>query len=210
MDNIGPGGLTVKRLLAFTYRIGYKKIFVICLCLGVVLGTVMGNVLKEYYQSSFMLFNSDYINALKSSNIDSLSVSQMAFISYIKSFGLLCLFVTTIIGTPCLYSHCIYKGFSIGFLITAATLKYGLKGILFFLAYNFPQGIVIIPMLIILYVKGYELNYLLFSRIEHEHVRLSKYIPYVLILLIAIIVASLMEGYVNTNIMKYFMQRFNP
>ncbi len=210
MDNIGPGGLTVKRLLAFTYRIGYKKIFVICLCLGVVLGTIMGNVLKEYYQSSFMLFNSDYINALKSSNIDSISVSQMAFITYIKSFGLLCLFVTTIIGTPCLYCHCLYKGFSIGFLITAATLRYGLKGILFFLAYNFPQGIAIIPMFIILYVKGYELNYLLFSRIEHEHVKLSKYIPYLLILLIAIIVASLMEGYVNTNIMKYFMQRFNP
>ena len=209
MDNIGPGGITVKHLLAFTYRIGYKKLFVICLCFGVVLGTVMGNVLKSYYLESFMLFNPDYIAALKESNIDSLSVSQIAFIFYIKSFGLLCLFVTTIIGAPCLYGHCIYKGFSIGFLITAATLRYGLKGILFFLAYNFPQGIVIIPMFAMLYVKGYELNYQLFSRVEHEHIQLSKYIPYVIILLIAIIVASLMEGYMNTVIMKYLMLRFD-
>ncbi len=209
MDNIGPGGFSMKHLLAFTYRVGYKKLFVICLCFGVLFGTILGNVLKNYYMDSFMLFNPDYIMALKQSNIDSLAVAQIAFISYFKSFGLLCLFITTIIGTPCLYGHCIYKGFSIGFLITAATLRYGLKGILFFIAYNFPQGIVIIPILAMVYVKGYELNYQLFSRVEHEHIRLSKYIPFVIILLIAIIVASLMEGYVNTNVMKYLMLRFD-
>ena len=200
----------MKRLLAFTYRIGYKKIFVICLCLGVVLGTVFGNLLKDFYLNQFVLFNPDYIKALKESKIDNLSVAQMAFISYIKSFGLICLFVTTIIGTPCLYGHCIYKGFSIGFLITAATLRYGLKGILFFLGYNFPQGFVIIPMFILVYIKGYELNYQLFSRLERENVRLSQYIPFVILLLIAIILASLMEGYVNTNVMRYLMIKFNP
>ena len=199
----------MKHLLDFTYRMGYKKLFVICLLLGVVLGTVFGNVLKDFYLDSFVLFNPDYIKALKESNIDGLSVAQMAFVSYFKSFGLMCLFVTTIIGTPCLYSHCIYKGFSVGFLITAATLRYGAKGILFFLAYNFPQSLIIVPMFVMLYVNGYELNYQLFSRIEHEHVKLSQYIPYVIILIIALILASLMEGYVNTNVIKYLVLRFD-
>ncbi len=199
----------MKHLLDFTYRMGYKKLFVICLLLGVILGTVLGNVLKDFYLDSFVLFNPDYIKALKESNIDGLSVAQMAFVSYFKSFGLMCLFVTTIIGTPCLYSHCIYKGFSVGFLITAATLRYGAKGILFFLAYNFPQSLIIVPMFVMLYVNGYELNYQLFSRIEHEHVKLSQYIPYVIILIIALILASLMEGYVNTNVIKYLVLRFD-
>ncbi len=199
----------MKHLLDFTYRMGYKKLFVICLLLGVVLGTVFGNVLKNYYLDTFVLFNPDYIKALKESNIDGLSVAQMAFVSYFKSFGLMCLFVTTIIGTPCLYGHCVYKGFSVGFLITAATLRYGAKGILFFLAYNFPQSLLIVPMFVMLYVKGYELNYQLFSRVEHEHVKLSQYIPYIIILVIVLILASLMEGYVNTNVVKYLVLRFD-
>ena len=181
----------------------------ICLCFGVVLGTLLGNFLKDYYLDSFMLFNPDYINTLKDSNIDGLSVAQISFMSYIKSFGLMCLFVTTIIGTPCLYGHCIYKGFSVGFLLSAITLRYGLKGILFFLSYNFPQGIIIVPVFVMLYIKGYELNYHLFYRIEHERVKISEYIPYIIILLIAIIVASLMEGYVNTAVMKYLVLRFD-
>lgn len=199
----------MKHLLDFTYRIGYKRIFVICLCFGVILGTLLGNLLKSYYLDNFLLFDNNYVKALSSSSIDSLSVAQMAFISYFKSFGLLCLFITTIIGTPCLYGHCIYKGFSIGFLITAATLRYGFKGILFFFVYYFPQGIILIPMLIMTYLKGYELNFLLFYRKEHEHVKISDYLPYLIVLFIALIIASLMEGYINTAVIKYVMIRFN-
>ncbi len=204
-----PGGITLKHLLAFTYRIGYKRLFVICLCLGVALGTLLGNLLKGYYMDHFVLFDPQYVNAIIESDIDRVSVAQMAFISYIKSFGLMALFVTTIIGTPCLYAHCTYKGFTIGFLITAATIRYGAKGILFFLMYYFPQALIIVPVLAMLYIKGYELNYQLFSRKEHEYIRLSQYVPFVLLLLIAIVIASLMEGFVNTSIMKFLMLKLN-
>ena len=192
----------MKRFYAFTYKIGIGKLLFLCLLIGVVLGAVVSNLFRGFFIDQFFLFDDSYINTLKTEELNHFVIFQMALIRHMKEFGLLCLLTTTMFGIPVFMFHVGYKGFSIGFIVSTAVMRYGMKGILFVLGYLFPHYLLLIPLYIILYFKGYEVNYRLYSKSVETRVRFANYIPYLFILIALIVVASFFEGYVNTSLLK--------
>ena len=148
----------MKRFYAFTYKIGIGKLLFLCLLIGVVLGAVVSNLFRGFFIDQFFLFDDSYINTLKTEELNHFVIFQMALIRHMKEFGLLCLLTTTMFGIPVFMFHVGYKGFSIGFIVSTAVMRYGMKGILFVLGYLFPHYLLLIPLYIILYFKGYEVN----------------------------------------------------
>lgn len=199
------GRLIMKRFYSFTNTIGIYKLLGICFFVGIVVGTIVANLFKGFYINDFFLFQDSYYQTLKSEELNSFVVFQMALIRNVKSFGLLVLLATTMIGTPCFLAHATYKGFGVGFLISTAAMRFGINGILFCLGYLFPHGLLLFPLLLITYVKGYQLNYQLYAKNDPARIRLSTYIPLLLLLLLIILIGSLLEGYFNAGLLRQLM-----
>lgn len=195
----------MKRFYAFTVKIGIAKILLICFFIGIVFGAVVSNLFRDFYINNFFLFDDSYLQTLKTGELNHFVIFQMALITHLKEFTLLCILTTTMFGVPVFMGHSVYKGFCAGFLVATATMRYGIEGILFFLSYLFPQYIILIPLYIFVYLKGYELNYRLYSRSEGSRVKFSNYLPYFIILLALIGIASFLEGFINTSILKMIM-----
>ncbi|MDO5294629.1 MAG: stage II sporulation protein M [bacterium] len=195
----------MKKLSIFTSKLGVRQILLICLLFGVGLGTIFANISKEFYLDRLFLFNDSFTKTFETMDLDKFMITQMAFVDYIKEFGLLILLSTTILGKPYIFIHCTYKGFTLGFILSTAVMRYGLKGILFFICYISPQYLIYLPLLVWTYLKGYEVNCKLVGRREGDHFRIKSYVPNLFFLLIMIILISLLEGYVNTSLLHMIM-----
>ncbi|MDO5519063.1 MAG: stage II sporulation protein M [bacterium] len=195
----------MKKLSIYTSKLGVRQILLICLLFGVGLGTVFANVFKDFYMDRLFLFNDSFIKTFETMDMDKFMITQMAFVDYIKEFGLLILLSTTILGKPVIFIHCSYKGFTMGFILSTAAMRYGLKGILFFICYISPQCLIYLPLLIWAYLKGYEINSKLIGRGACERFHIRPYVPNLLFLLLMIVLISLLEGYVNTSLLHMIM-----
>lgn len=195
----------MKKLYVFTRKLGLRQLLLICLATGLALGTIFANLFKDFYMSEFFLFNDSYMNRLQNADLDRFMVCEIAFVDYIKEFGLLILLCTTVIGKPYILLNCMYKGFGLGFVISTATMRFGWKGILFFVCYISPQCLIYIPLLIWTYLKGYELNCELTGKFGREKISYRKYLPFVLLVLLMIVLMSLLEGYINTSLLRMIM-----
>lgn len=172
---------------------------------GVLCGTLFANLFQSFYRERFFLFDTSYATTLENLQINRFVIFKMALMKYSKDFFMLCLFCTTYIGIPYIMLHSVYKGFCIGFLISTATMKFGFTGLLYFLAYITPQYLIIIPVLLYTYKKGYQLNRQLYFNKELGKPTIKYYFPYVLILIAAIALASFLEGFINAGLMKRIM-----
>ena len=195
----------MKHFYLFTYKVVIKRLLAVFFIIGIVLGTLMANFGKGIYLGSYFLFDDTYLASLKDANINCFVVTQMALFKYLKSFGLLLLMLTTMLGVPYMLLFTTYKGLSIGFVAATAMMKYGVSGIWFFLGYYFPHYMIIIPVLLFVFFKGYDINYNLYARGEHRRMSLSTYIPIIGLIILLIFVASLMEGYINTSLIRTIM-----
>lgn len=189
----------------FVNKLGIKQLLIICVFAGALLGTLCSNLLKEYFTEQFFLFDESYLSRISNMQMDQLAVTGMAFIQYCKEFGLLILLATTMIGAPYLLFHCTYKGFCLGFILSTSVLRYGMKGVLFYLCYISPQCLIYIPLLVLTYLRAYRVNAELYSTVERQELHISKFIPSLLFLLLMIAIASLLEGYLNTSLLRMIM-----
>lgn len=205
MTRLKRGTYRLKRFYSFINTIGVVKVFIFCFFGGILIGTVVANVFRGFYINDFFLFQDSYYNALKVKEIDCFSVFTLSLISNIKSFALLILLATTMIGIPGYMLHIGYKGFSVGFLISTAVMRFGIGGVVFFLGYLFPHYLVLIPLYLIVYMKGFHLNERLYSKNESNRVRFMSYMPSILLLLVLLFIASLLEGYFNTGLLQQIM-----
>lgn len=113
----------------------------------------------------------------------------------------------TIIGMPILYATIIYKGFCIGYTISAiiATLEFR-KAITFTLLALLPQNIIIIPSILFCSVSGIKLYKHIMKDKDKNNIRIEivRHTILSIFSLIAIIIASFIEIYISTNLLIIF------
>ncbi len=192
-------------MYAFIAKYGVIKVLLFLFIPGLVAGVIFANAFQSLYIDQFFLFDDSYVESVTTVQLDQLILFQMALLKYLKEFFLMGLLSTTIIGIPCLFLHNFYKGFCIGFIISTATMRFGIQGILFFLCYCMPHYLLLGPLWVYLYYKGIALNQALYQKTETHSVRFSKYIPIIFVVLIIIGIASYLEASINAGLMKKIM-----
>lgn len=195
----------MKKLLFWVNRLGIKQLLVGCLFIGVLLGTACSNVLKEFYIDQIFLFDDTSLARISQMQLDPFAITGIAWIGYIKEFGLLVLLSVTMLGAPYILFHCTYKGFCMGFILSTAVMRYGVKGVLFFVCYISPQCLIYVPLLAMTYLEAYRANAELYSSVDRKELRIRNYIPKVFALLLLITITSLLEGYLNTSLLRMIM-----
>ena len=177
---------------------------------GMVLGILFINHTSEEEISNINLYVNSLVKNIE--NLDSINKVELLYesVKQNSSFILIVwLLGCTIIGSFLVYLGIIYKGFSLGYTISAIVAVLGPNsGSIFVFAALLLQNIIFLPTLFILAESGIKV----YKRIAKQYVNLKqelvRHTIIMLIVLIMTILASVVEVYLSTNlliILKNFM-----
>ena len=120
-------------------------------------------------------------------------------------------FGTTIIGIPVVFGIVAYRGFCLGYTIAACISIMGIsKGIIFVLILLLLQNLLVIPSILALAVSGIKLYKSIMKDKTKENVKLEmlRHTVFSLIILIVLIISSVIEIFISTNILKLCIKYF--
>ena len=120
-------------------------------------------------------------------------------------------FGTTIIGIPAVFGIVAYRGFCLGYTIAACISIMGIsKGIIFVLILLLLQNLLVIPAILALAVSGVKLYKSIMRDKTKENVKIEmlRHTVFSLIMLMVLIVSSVIEIFVSTNILKLCIKYF--
>lgn len=196
----------------FEYLKANKKTFLALLMLffiGIILGIVFINNANESQIQEITLYVNSLKDNIKSAQTVNKSVLLMQSLKQNLIFVLIIWFLgCTILGSFLIYIAIIYKGFSIGYTISAIIATLGVKsGIIFTFCSLFLQNLIFLPIIFIMSESGIKLYSDLkknrFLNVKREFLR------HTLIMLISIcfvIISSFIEVYMSTNFLIFFKE----
>lgn len=134
-------------------RIGKNNIYVLWFYVflgSFLLGVVVMNIGNEIFLTDSGIFSTASINRLKYIDIDSGSFFKYVLRHRMGEGALLILLSGTGIGLISLYACIVWQGMLAGMTITAAIIRFGMKGLLLILGGLFPHQLLLIPAQIML------------------------------------------------------------
>ena len=175
------------------------SLFIVGILLGIISYILIGtnnNSIINYF-SLINNGNFDYLSSL----INSLSYNiKYAFI--IWSVGIIC-FLTFLV--PIII---IFRGISLGFMITSIIVNFGIKGIILSLIIIFPC--ILINELIYMLLSYYSINFSLksinairYNKSINLRSFVKNYLYIFIIFLFVLILSSLFEIYISSNLIKF-------
>ena len=193
-----------KILLYFSNNIREYAIILIIFLIGVILGTLYVRNMKENEYTEINSYITDFLDMVNNgSKVNSNGLFQTSLRNNLIIVFLLGLAGLTVIGMPILYIIIAFKGFSIGYTISAIIATVGrFKGFKFIISSLFLQNIIIIPCIIVLSVSGIKLYKSIIKdrRRENIKVEIIKYLSILFMISVLNIIAAFIESYISANI----------
>ena len=95
--------------------------------IGVMVGVVIINNSNEQSKSEISGYINGFLNTIKDENyeVDKVKLTKISILEILKIVGIIWIAGSTIIGIPIIYIIIAYKGFSIGYTISAIILSLG-------------------------------------------------------------------------------------
>lgn len=192
-----------------------KKEYLIVLLIfviGIFLAVLFVNNMKDTQREETSTYINNYITKMKDikdiNNIEILksSINQNLIIVFAIWF-----FGTTVIGIPFVFGIVLYRGFCLGYTIATFISSIGFtKGLIFILISIFLQNLIFIPVILALGVSGFKLykSIIKDKRKENIKVEIIRHTMFSIVMLILLIVSSLIETFISTNILKIFIKYF--
>lgn len=180
--------------------------------IGIFLGVFFINNVSQEPRTQITEYLNQFIEQLK--NTENLNTAQLLKTSIGQNIMLaisLWFFGTTIIGIPVVFGIVAYRGFCLGYTIAACISIMGIqKGILFVLILLLLQNLLVIPAILALAVSGIKLYQSITKDKRKENVKLEmvRHTAFSLIMLIVLIISSVIEIFVSTNILKLCIKYF--
>lgn len=180
--------------------------------IGIFLGVLFINNVEQDPRTQITEYANEFIEQLK--NTDTLDTPQLLKTSIGQNIILaisLWFFGTTIIGIPIVFGIVIYRGFCLGYTIAAFISIMGIpKGILFVLILLLLQNLFIIPAILALAVSGIKLYKSIIKDKRKENIKLEmlRHTVFSLIMLIVLILSSVIEIFISTNMLKICIKYF--
>ena len=182
------------------------------LIIGIILGVSFINNMQENQSNEVKGYINNFINNVKEDkNID----TSLLFKKSITNNFLLVLFMwfvgSTIIGMPLVLGMVLFRGFCLGYTISALIAVLGSQnGILFCITAILLQNIIVIPCIMTLAVSGIKLYKSIIRDRRRENIKLEvlTHTLISIIMLILLIGASFIESYLSTNLFQICIKNF--
>lgn len=199
----------IKEIVLEHINLNFKEYIIafIVFIIGIVLGMALLNNLSDAQKSDMSQYISGTINSLKeNTEIDTLALFKNSIMNNV----LLCLtmwFVgSTIIGLPIVYGIVGFKGFSLGYTISAVIAVLGTgSGMLFTITTMLLQNIIFIPCILALAVSATRLCKSIFKDRRKETIKygLIKHTIFSIGICILLIISSFVEVYISTTLFNF-------
>lgn len=195
---------------------GYtKKIFFIIFMIAFLCGILFANLFAKDYIGNVGILSDYFLNKYKYMEINQSELFLYVLEKRIVPFLILGTLGITSFGIILQFGVAGWFGFSAGLFLSAATMKYGFKGILLCIGSIFPQYLIYIPALMVLMYKEYGVWAELGNKtgIQNRIKKTKKqiYIEYLIVLIltgILIFLGVMAESYLNPAIFKKILKTF--
>lgn len=180
--------------------------------IGIFLGVLFINNIQESQRNEISSYINNFTDKMK--NTEDIKSIELLKVS-VKQNLLLALtiwfFGTTVIGIPIVFGITLYRGFCLGYTISACISVMGLsKGLAFVIISLVLQNILFIPALLALSVSGFKLykSIIKDNRKENIKIEIIRHTIFSLIMILILIVSSIIEVFVSVNSLKYLIKYF--
>ena len=180
--------------------------------IGIFLGVLFINNIQENQRTEISSYINNFTDKMK--NTEDIKSIELLKVS-VKQNLLLALtiwfFGTTVIGIPIVFGITLYRGFCLGYTISACISVMGLsKGLAFVIISLVLQNILFIPALLALSVSGFKLykSIIKDNRKENIKIEIIRHTIFSLIMILILIVSSIIEVFVSVNSLKYLIKYF--
>ena len=197
------------------HMINNKKEYVIIFLIfviGIFSGVFFINHLQETPKTEITNYLNQFIEKFK--GLESINNIELLKNSIMQNIGLaivIWFFGTTVIGIPIVFAIILYRGFCLGYTISLCITIMGLgKGISFVLVTLLLQNILLIPAILALAVSGIKLYKSIMKDKTKENVKIEilRHTVFSTIMLIILVIASVIEIFISTNILKLVIKYF--
>lgn len=180
--------------------------------IGIFLGVLFVNNIQESQRVEIDGYFNNFIEKLKNTeDINQVELLKTSMGQNIMLAVVIWFFGTTVIGIPVVFGIVLYRGFCLGYTISVCVSIMGLsKGIVFVLVTLLLQNIIFIPAILALAVSGFKLYKSIVKDNRKENIKLEivRHTIFSLIMTLVLIVASLIEIFLSTNLLKVIIKYF--
>lgn len=187
-------------------------IILLIFIIGIFLGVFFINNIQDEQMAEISEYINTFINNLKnSSEVNNLDLLKTSMLQNIVLGVAIWFFGTTVIGIPVVFGIVLYRGFCLGYTISTCITVMGLsKGLLFVLITLVLQNLIFIPAIIAIAVSGFKLYKSIVKDRKVDNIKLEilRHTIFSLIMMILLVISSLIETFVSTEILKSTIKYF--
>ena len=185
---------------------------IIIFIIGIILGVVFTNNITEEQYIEIKDYITNFINSLKQNyNINTVNLLKKTLTNNIILSITMWLIGSTVIGIPIVLGIVIFRGFCIGYTLSAIIAVLGVqKGLLFIITTMLLQNIIFIPVIICMTISCIKLykSIMKDKRKENIKIEIIKHTLVSLILSIFLILEAFIETYISTNLLMLVINFF--
>ena len=189
----------------------YAIVFLIFV-VGIFSGVFFINNIQEEPKTEIINYLNQFVEKFKGlEKINSIELLKNSIMQNVILAITIWFFGTTVIGIPIVFSIIIYRGFCLGYTISLCITIMGLgKGISFVLVTLLLQNILLIPAILALAVSGIKLYKSIVKDKRKENIKLEilRHTVFSIIMLIVLLIASVVEIFMSTNLLKLVIKYF--
>ena len=180
-------------------------IIIIIFIIGIVAGIIFINNTNETQSTEIQSYITSFIDSLKQDyHIDKMELLKKSLWDNFILILTMWFIGSTVIGIPIIFGIVVFRGFCIGYTVSSIIAALGVqKGIVFLLTTVFLQNLIFIPVIICMGVSCIRLykSIMKDKRRENIKVEIIRHTLISIALIIVLIVASLVESYISTNLL---------
>ena len=175
-------------------------ILILLFIIGIFAGVFFINNMQQEQNTNVIVYLTNFIEKFKSTDkIDNIQILKSSIYQNIILVCTLWFFGTTVIGLPIVFGIVLYRGFCLGYTISATILTLGLsKGITFVLTSLLLQNIIFIPAILGIALSGFKLYKSIVKDRKKENIKLEvlRHTIFSMLMLTLILISSMIEVYI--------------
>lgn len=198
--------LNIKNLVLENIITYFKEYIVVTIffIIGIIAGVIFINNLSDNQSNEITTYISSFLETLKTDvNFNYLELLKNSLIQNLILVLALWFVGATLIGIPLVFGIILFRGFCLGYTISAVIHILGIsKGVIFVLTAMFLHNLIFIPAIIALAVSGIRLYQTVVKNRNAESIKFAiiKHTIFSLIIMLLLFLSSIIEVFVSTNL----------